>query len=237
MTQSQTIHVHVKEESDNLYEYVELATIPNNKMFCLNILTKDYFKVGSFVQELSYIDSLDIRAIAVFLLCYLPDYFFTVSASSTGKYHPAYTVGNGGLVRHTKAAVRIAIQLLRLEMYSHLLPMKDYIIAALLIHDGWKHGKPKEDGTYEQYSNQAHSKICSDRLRELAESIPQCKGILLELAYLVLTHMGQWNTNSHTGEIFAPKPATQEQCFVHLCDYLASRKCLEFNFDTPIGEL
>ena len=32
-------------------------------------------------------------------------------------------------------------------------------------------------------------------------------------------------------EEIMPKPKGSMQSFVHLCDYLASRKALEFNFD------
>ena len=42
----------------------------------------------------------------------LPNYFFEVPASSTGKYHPEFALGDGGLIRHTKVAVRIAYELL-----------------------------------------------------------------------------------------------------------------------------
>ena len=38
----------------------------------------------------------------------VPDYFYDVPASSTGKYHPWYSLGYGGLVRHTKAVVMFA---------------------------------------------------------------------------------------------------------------------------------
>ena len=45
----------------------------------------------------------------------LPDYFFSVSASSTGKYHPSFSLGNGGLLRHTKVVVKIAYELLAID--------------------------------------------------------------------------------------------------------------------------
>ena len=51
-----------------------------------------------------------------------------------------------------------------------------------------------------------------------------------EIADLVATHMGQWNTDYRNGLEIMQKPSTKAQSFVHLCDYLASRKFLEFNF-------
>lgn len=43
------------------------------------------------------------------------------------------------------------------------------------------------------------------------------------IACLIASHMGQWNVNLYSKTIL-PKPKTATQKFVHLCDYLASRK-------------
>ena len=200
----------------------------------LEISPQDQWKIDAFEPELSYVSD-EYKNLAKWLIAQLPDYFFVVPASSTGKYHPAYTNGKGGLLRHTKAAVRIAIELMRLEMYQYFQAEKDRILIALMVHDGWKHGPQTEDGSYRQYTDQSHSKICFNWLVGLSNSCYSISEDLLRIADLVLTHMGQWNINGHTGEIFAPKPQTQAQCFVHLCDYLASRKCLEVNFDASFG--
>lgn len=202
----------------------------------LPIEDKDKWKVEAFKEELAFLKVAGSKEIASWLISKLPDYFFHVAASSTGKYHPSYTNGDGGLLRHTKAAVRIAIELLRIEMYSYLNPLYDYILIALMVHDGWKHGPQTEDGSYREFTDQSHARICYEWLTTwCTEMKPELQAEFLEIANLVLTHMGQWNVNGHTGEVFAPKPATQPQCFVHLCDYLASRKCLELNFNVDFG--
>lgn len=67
------------------------------------ILTAEQ-KVAVFKKELSYIESPIVRTIVEDLLSEVPNYFFEIPASSTGKYHPDYALGKGGLVRHTKAA-------------------------------------------------------------------------------------------------------------------------------------
>lgn len=51
-----------------------------------------------------------------------PKEFYTMPASTTGKYHPPFALGEGGLVRHTLAACCWAKDLLQLEQYSILLP-------------------------------------------------------------------------------------------------------------------
>lgn len=151
----------------------------------------------------------------------LPDYFFEVAASSTGKYHPKYALGEGGLIRHTKAAVKIAESLLELEMFSGLLEIKDDIIAALILHDGLKHGY--EGG---QYNVAEHPNIMANFIvNEL-----QGSDFAYSIAELIETHMGQWNTDWKTKEEILKKPSSKPQAFVHLCDYLASRRFLEVDF-------
>ena len=54
------------------------------------------------------------------------------------------------------------------------------------------------------------------------------------IAKNISTHMGQWNTDYKTQREILPLPKTKMQNFVHICDYLASRKCLEFNFDCEL---
>ena len=65
-----------------------------------------------FSKELNFIKNDRIRKSLETMLKKLPDYFYEVPASSTGKYHPSFALGNKGLLRHTKVAVRIAHELL-----------------------------------------------------------------------------------------------------------------------------
>lgn len=178
-------------------------------------------KKDNFTRELMFITNQEIRNITEELIEQLPDYFFNVPASSTGKYHPNYALGEGGLLRHTKAAVHIANELFSLEMFKPLLDQKDFIIAALILHDGLKHGR-----TLGVYAVAEHPVLASDFIKETCKN----KEIGGKIADLVLTHMGQWNTEWNSVKEIMPKPSTKAQNFVHLCDYLASRKCLEFNF-------
>lgn len=179
------------------------------------------YKLQHFSTELGFIEREDIRKETENLIGLLPDYFFSVPASSTGKYHPDYALENEGLLRHTQAAVRIAHELLRLEMFNGLSEKKDFIYAALILHDGLKHGKD-----HSPYSVANHPLLAANFIVEHCESLE----IGEEIADLVATHMGQWNTDYRNGLEIMQKPSTKAQSFVHLCDYLASRKFLEFNF-------
>lgn len=164
------------------------------------------------------------QAVAEFLNHHTPAYFYVVPSSSTGKYHPWYSNGFGGLVRHTKAAVKIAVDLLSLEQNKHL--PADEIIAALILHDTFKYGLPfkNEDDPddHNPHTTHDHPLQAADMVMRFApdtEAYEELKCV----ACLISSHMGQWTTNS-AGTITLPKPENEAEKFVHMCDYLASRK-------------
>ena len=185
-------------------------------------------KIQVFEKELAQIVNPPIREFIEDAVSNLPDYFFVVAASSTGKYHPPYALGDGGLVRHTKAAVAIAKDLLGLEMYAKFSQeQKDIIIGTLILHDGLKHGlaggvytvakHPILVAEWMEGSLGIHDKLNSECCAQMLGAIR--------------SHMGQFNTDYKTHEEILPKPHAQIEKFVHQCDYLASRKYLEVNFD------
>lgn len=185
-------------------------------------------KVAALAQEIDFIKDDKIRNFAKVAVSSLPDYFFEVAASSTGKYHPSYALGEGGLLRHTKAAVRIANDLLSLEMYGSYSQMeKDIMILGLILHDGLKHGE-----TLSPYTIAEHPIVCASWIKDTLpwkEYLSYAQVVLL--CEVISSHMGQWNTSYKTNEEILPKPRSRYQKFVHQCDYLASRKYLEFNFN------
>ena len=95
-----------------------------------------------------------------------------------------------------------------------------------ILHDGLKHGFPEE-----KYTRADHPVLISDFIKSFeVDGDPEKTCILTMLSRGVLTHMGQWNTDFKTGKEIMPKPKTRFQKFVHLCDYLASRKYVEMEF-------
>ena len=50
------------------------------------------------------------------------------------------------------------------------------------------------------------------------------------ISSLIASHMGPWNTNPYS-DIILPKPKNKYQKFVHMCDYLASRRYLDVKFE------
>ncbi len=180
-----------------------------------------------FEVELTYLKSDRIRKACLAMTKLLPDYFYEVPASSTGKYHPSYSLGEGGLLRHSKAAMRIGYELLQDpsigDKYTD--DEKDLMLMALLIHDGLKSGNPQE-----KYTRFDHPILMADYLMDCEEEL----GLEVEeiefLGDVIKTHMGVWTTDYNGNEVLE-KPKTKYQNFVHMCDYLASRKCLLVPFD------
>lgn len=182
-------------------------------------------KAKVFKTELDWIASPDIRAFTEKCIEHTPDYFFTVPASSTGKYHPEYASGDGGLIRHTKAVCYIAHELLSLEHNQEKFDSntRDMIISAAILHDSYKYGDVKL-----KFTVQDHPAIATYHIKELLteKELPYDLGAIAEMVH---THHGQFNQDRNGNEL-APKPATDAQKFLHECDYLASRKAIDIDF-------
>ena len=167
-----------------------------------------------FEKEINLIQSEDMR---MFTKWYLdekvPKYFWEIGASSSGKFHPQFSQGVGGLVRHTKAVVMFAEELLRMSSYAYMKEeYKDYVILACIVHDTCKYGKVNYDKT--AYS--AHAKNAADLVYESwVEYYGENPSEFLLNA--IISHMGQWTENKDE------RPFTSVDRCVHMADYMASR--------------
>lgn len=184
-------------------------------------------KEDTFILEYSYIKNNDYKEDIKFLVRNLPDYFFEVPASSTGKYHPKYTLGDGGLVRHTKAAVRLAYELLNDPVIGDKYTdrEKDLMIMSLIIHDGLKSGREKS-----KYTKVEHPLLACDYIEENMDNLNMSDEDIEFMCNVISSHMGPWNKDFDGNEVL-PVPKNKYQNFVHMCDYLASRKAVLFEFD------
>lgn len=190
-------------------------------------------KTDSFKTEINYIKNDKYKKAAYELIELLPDYFFEVAASSTGKYHPSFSLGNGGLLRHTKALVRIGIELMNNESLNHNFTddEKDLLIIAMIMHDGLKHGL-----TESKYTKFEHPIIVCDYIKENKDKLSLDDNEIKFITKAIASHMGQWNTSPYS-DVVLPLPKDKYQRFVHMCDYLASRKFLDIKFkDNEIVE-
>jgi len=180
-------------------------------------------KIAYFNKEYTYIKDDTIREDLKQLVSKQPDYFFEIQAASTGKYHPAFAASEHGLVKHTKAAVKIAYDLLGNPGLNNFTSReKDLIIMALILHDGLKCGIEKE-----RYTRVDHPLLICDFIKENSNLSNEDIELVTKM---ISSHMGIWNTDFNGNEVL-PIPKDKYQRFVHMCDFLASRKFLNINFD------
>lgn len=179
---------------------------------------------------LSTIKNDDIREFAEVLLEGIPDYIWHVGASSTGKYHPGYSLGEGGLMRHQMAVVRFLNFFFELEQYNTKFTDRemDLMRIAGFVHDGRKSGEQAD------YEKSKFTKF--DHPLQMANVVRSYDGKYLShdeielIATCISSHMGQWSTDRKSSVVL-PKPVNVYQEFIHLADYLASRKDLTMAFD------
>lgn len=176
-------------------------------------------KAEHFEREINLIVDEDLRmAVKSYMNDCVADWFYEVGASASGKFHPKFSQGKGGLVRHTKAVVKFAEELLRMSNYTYMKDTyKDYIIAACIIHDTAKYGLT---GEMDKTVYKDHAKNASKLFENwcLTECDYQPSEFLLNA---VKAHMGQWSTERED------KPFTSIDRCVHEADYMASRNFID----------
>ena len=178
-------------------------------------------------EEIEMICDPEIKRLVRIVLDKAPESFWTIAASSTGKYHPEYAAGERGLIRHTKAVVRIADHICTwTTKFSEECNIgRDIIIAACILHDTYK----VPDG--EKYTRFNHpilaTKAIIDERHQFDEDFTD---IICKIADAVSSHMGRWNTPYRGNDKDLPLPHTPYGKIVSLSDYLASRKEIIPNF-------
>lgn len=185
-------------------------------------------KKDKFGIEINYIKNERLKENLIKLVEKIPNYFFEVPASSTGKYHPSYSQGKGGLLRHTKALVRFAKELLDNPLIGdkYTNDEKDLMIIAGILHDTAKLGINGEA----KYTLFEHPLLVGDYIRKIKEELTLTEDEINFLDHVISSHMGVWNTSDYS-DIVLPRPSDKYQNFVHMCDYLASRKVFILEFD------
>jgi hypothetical protein len=170
-----------------------------------------------FENEIELIQSEDYRMfIRDYLDNYVPNYFWEIGASSSGKFHPQFSQGEGGLVRHTKAVVLFAQELLRMSSYMYMSnEYKDYVIMACIVHDTCKYGwKEYNKDQYKDHAKFASMLVNSAWIDYFEDQAPEF------FTNAIKTHMGQWSEKEN-------RPFTNIDRCVHMADYMASRSFID----------
>ena len=177
-----------------------------------------------WVMLLKIVEIIKNKEVRDFVLDFLdkkvPDYFARVAASATGKYHPDYALGYGGLIRHSLAVTAVAASIVNLEYLQFNRMDKDLIIAACILHDSFKQGLTESGNTIRTHPNVAAREIAKHGKETGHEHIANI------IAALVLAHMGEWGNQ---------KPGNKGQFIVHLADFIASRKFIDIDWNDLVS--
>ena len=195
-----------------------------------------------FTKEIGYISDETLKKIVVDTLDVSPECIQTIPASSSGKYHPVYSLGDGGLVRHVR--VGIAHSMIETDIfknialgigaddYETIMIYKDVAYAALILHDCMKPDDTPKHGTRFDHPLLAAALFKNTAAKYVTnENMDYMKAIIPLVHSCIASHMGEWNTAPYAKGVVLPKPKLGIEEFVHMCDYLASRKFLLFDFD------
>ena len=194
-----------------------------------NLFANDNSK-SLFIDEVNKIKDELLHETAMELVDEIPHYFWSIPASSSGKYHPKCDLGEGGLVRHSIMVATCADDLVTSEMFVRECQVnRDIARFTALFHDSFKSGAILEDGTYSEHTVFSHPRIASDFIRAKLTS----KGVdALKIEMIcgaIYTHMGKWCVDVYGEKNGNPekalsKPRTDFEKMIHIADYMASRK-------------
>ena len=168
----------------------------------------------------SYESKSGLEEWTVDVLGTLPDYFWTCAASSTGKHHNRVQNGTGGNLIHTKMNVQVANILFSMDRFAKMFSdplMRDMIRTALILHDGMKYGDGSSRFVVHEHPVLMAQYLTSGRWDG---SLPE--SMLSMIAGMIASHSGRWTTSQYS-PVVLPYPKTDEEYFVHACDYLGSR--------------
>lgn len=174
-------------------------------------------RIETFQRELSYIADNKLKEFAKIILENADDYFFTVPASSSGKYHPDFARGNGGLVRHTRAVTYFLNELIRpnIEFKDITRREGDLLIIAAIAHD------IKKQGNNTGHTVNEHPLLGAEYVKKMWKEYGKDLLTKDDVDYIyaaVRSHMGPW----------CDVPPTElPEILLFYADYIASRKEIE----------
>ena len=177
---------------------------------------KQVDRIEYFNCVLSLIKDDTIREFCIQLLNDADDYFFEKPASSSGKYHPEYSLGDGGLARHSMAVAIILNDILETGCYKFSDTERDLLICAAIVHDIKKYGNG-----HTQHTVKNHPELACEYIKNEGVGIVN-EDLYDKVSELVETHMGQYGNK---------KPKTTAQKLLHIADCLASRRYLNMDFN------
>ena len=187
--------------------------------FVLTIPNFEYlYYTAALFRHLMLITDETIKKFVIEVFNTLPVKFWQIPASTSGAHHPKESNTIGGLIKHTLATVYFTLELCEAFNIN-----KDILLGASMLHDI---GKALDE---------PHDIVAATNIRRLAKEYSS--GEINELVECVRWHMGCWatgSTNCQTNEVGGKKfpfDFTIPQQIIHIADYVASRKRVNFDYE------
>jgi hypothetical protein len=162
-----------------------------------------------------------------------PLYFWYIPSSMTGKYHPNWGLGEGGLLRHVVFGMYNAYELA--DTFGLTIDQRDIAVAAMALHDTCKYGlhDDPDEGYYNAHPVLPRILYASPRHEDhqFHKEIPLAAANAIFDA--IETHMGNiakggWVNIGSEGPNNRFRPQSSVEIVVHLADYNASRPGIYF---------
>jgi 23S rRNA maturation-related 3'-5' exoribonuclease YhaM len=168
--------------------------------------------IDVFANEIKLIENMGIKKMVWKCLENAPSYFWGIPSSSTGKYHPKDENVNGGLVIHTKRAVKMANYLCECLGIKNI--ERDCVLAACIMHDLCKQGFPDN----KEHTVDGHGFVWTELARSVftKNEIKDNQNFSL-ISRLILMHMGKYDLP------YVLDWSDELATIVHIADFISSR--------------
>ena len=187
-------------------------------------------KVKVFEGLLNKFETDEIRNYCTDMIKEIPDYIFTIPSSTSFKYHNKTQCQPHGQIFHILMFAEVMNYVLGLEYVKEKTNerQRDCLRCTPIFHDAIKCGL---NGS--QYTVHEHPMLAGEWVRNTSVEHDVDADTKAYIARLCESHSGEW-TSTNRSKTVLPKPENDEQFFVHMCDYLASRSNLDMTYSDDV---
>ena len=187
-------------------------------------------KVKVFKGLLNKFETDEIRDYCTDMIKEIPDYIFTIPSSTSFKYHNKTQCQPHGQIFHILMFAEVMNYVLGLEYVKEKTNerQRDCLRCTPIFHDAIKCGL---NGS--QYTVHEHPMLAGEWVRNTSVEHDVDADTKAYIARLCESHSGEW-TSTKRSKTVLPKPENDEQFFVHMCDYLASRSNLDMTYSDDV---
>lgn len=187
-------------------------------------------KVKIFEGLLNKFETDEIRDYCADMIKEIPDYIFTIPSSTSFKYHNKTQCQPHGQIFHILMFAEVMNYVLGLEYVKEKTNerQRDCLRCTPIFHDAIKCGL---NGS--QYTVHEHPMLAGEWVRNTSVEHDVDADTKAYIARLCESHSGEW-TSTKRSKTVLPKPENDEQFFVHMCDYLASRSNLDMTYSDDV---